>query len=490
MDSASTPVSVNRWATLVVVCLAQFMVVLDATIVNVALPSIQTGLHFSSADLQWVINSYTLMFGGFLLLGGRAADFFGRRRLFLAGVAVFSGASLINGLATSSEMLIIGRGLQGLGGALVSPAALSIITTTFGEGPDRTKALGVWSAIAAGGAAVGLLLGGVLTDLLSWQWCFFVNVPVGIAAIVAALRYVPNTLAEHKPASIDIAGAVAVTSGLVVLVYAIVKAQQWGFSSPRFLGLSAVAVALLAAFVWIERHSKTPLVRLGIFRKRSLTGANIVMTLVAAGMFSMFFFATLYLQEILGFSPLKAGLSFLPVTAGIVIGAGIAQQGIQRIGARAQTAVGISVAAVGMFLLTGLPYNGSYASDLLPGLALLALGMGMTFVPITLMATTGVHGDDQGLASGLLNTAQQVGGALGLAALSTVAFNHSASQVSSLGHAPTAADRGMALVSGYTTAFTVGGILMAAGAGLILLLIRRDDVAHIATGEQPVLAAA
>src|SRR4051794_15675379 len=306
MYSVSSRSVSNRWAVLVVVCLAQFMVILDATIVNVALPSIQRGLHFANADLQWVINSYTLMFGGFLLLGGRAADFFGRRRLFIAGVAVFSGASLINGLATSSEMLIIGRGLQGLGGAMVSPAALSIITTTFAEGPDRTKALGVWSAIAAGGAAVGLLLGGVLTDFLSWEWCFFVNVPVGIAAIVAAFRYVPAHLAENKPAAIDIAGAVSVTSGLIVLVYAIVKAQQWGFSSGRTIGLIAVAAVLFAAFIAVERRSKNPLVRLGIFRTRSLTGANVVMTLVAAGMFSMFFFVTLYLQETLGYSPLKA----------------------------------------------------------------------------------------------------------------------------------------------------------------------------------------
>src|SRR3954453_23739640 len=410
MYSASSSASANRWATLVVVCLAQFMVILDATIVNVALPSIQRGLHFSNADLQWVINSYTLMFGGFLLLGGRAADFFGRRRLFLAGVAGFSIASLINGLATSSGMLIAGRGLQGLGGALVSPAALSIITTTFAEGPDRNKALGVWSAIAAGGAAVGLVMGGVLTDVLSWQWCFFVNVPVGIFAILAALRYVPNTLAEHRPSSIDIAGALAVTSGLVLLVYAIVKAQQWGFGSPRTLGLAAVAAALFTAFIFIERRSKAPLVRLGIFRKRTLTGANTVMTLVAAGMFSMFFFVTLYLQDILGYSPLKAGLSVVPVTVGIMFGAGVAQQGIKRVGARIQTVIGIATASIGMFLLTGLPAHGSYVSDLLPGLLFIAFGMGMTFVPITLMATTGVHGDDQGLASGLLNTAQQVGG--------------------------------------------------------------------------------
>jgi EmrB/QacA subfamily drug resistance transporter len=481
MRSASRSVSPNRWATLVVVCLAQFMVVLDATIVNVALPSIQRGLHFSNTDLQWVINSYTLMFGGFLLLGGRAADFFGRRRLFLAGVAVFSVASLINGLATSSGMLIAGRGLQGLGGALVSPAALSIITTTFAEGPDRNKALGVWSAIAAGGAAVGLVMGGVLTDLLSWQWCFFVNVPVGVFAILAALRWVPNTLAEHRPSSIDIAGALSVTSGLVVLVYAIVKAQQWGFGSARTLGLAAVAAALFTAFVVIERRSKAPLVRLGIFRKRTLTGANTVMTLVAAGMFSMFFFVTLYLQDILGYSPLKAGLSVVPVTVGIMVGAGVAQQGIKRLGARIQTVIGIGTATIGMFLLTGLPAHGSYVSDLLPGLLFIAFGMGMTFVPITLMATTGVHGDDQGLASGLLNTAQQVGGALGLAVLSTVAFNTAASHGGS---------RAAALVSGYTTAFTVGGILMATGALLTLVLIRPRDVTHIATGEEPVLAAA
>ncbi|MEA2423998.1 MAG: hypothetical protein QOH13_408 [Thermoleophilaceae bacterium] len=493
MHSAS-----NRWAVLVVVCLAQFMVVLDATIVNVALPSIQTGLHFSNANLQWVVNSYTLMFGGFLLLGGRAADFFGRRRLFLAGVAVFAAASLINGLATSSEMLIIGRGLQGLGGAMVSPAALSIITTTFAEGPDRTKALGVWSAIAAGGAAIGLIMGGVLTDTLSWQWCFFVNVPVGIGAIVAALRYVPESLAEHKPDTVDIAGAVSVTSGLVVLVYAIVKAQQWGFSSGKTLGLGAVAVALLVGFVLTEMRSKAPLVRLGIFRKRSLTGANSVMLLVAAGMFSMFFFVTLYLQDVLGYSPLKAGLAFLPVTGGIIVGAGLAQLGISRLGARLQTVIGITTASVGMFLLTALPAHGAYLSDLLPGLLLIALGMGMTFVPITLMATTNVHGDDQGLASGLLNTAQQVGGALGLAILSTISFNHAASQLKGLGHAPAAADKTAALVSGYTTAFTVGGLLMATGAVLILLVVRGRDVANITAGEQsveqaveqPVLAAA
>jgi EmrB/QacA subfamily drug resistance transporter len=485
-----TRAETNRWLVLVIVCLAQFMVILDATIVNVALPSIQTGLHFSNADLQWVINSYTLMFGGFLLLGGRAADLFGRRRLFILGVAVFSIASLINGLATSSEMLIIGRGLQGLGGALVSPAALSIITTTFAEGSDRTKALGVWSAIAAGGAAVGLLLGGVLTDLLSWEWVFYVNVPVGLGAIALALRNVPESLAEKRPDTVDLAGAISVTSGLVILVYAIVKAQVWGWTSGSTLGLGALAVALLASFVVIEQRSKAPLVRLGIFRNRSLTGADTAMVLVVSGMFAMFFFATLYVQQVLGYSPLKAGLAFLPVTAGIMLGAGLAQKGIQVLGPRLQVVVGIVLAASGMFYLSALPWNGSYAADLLPGLLLIAVGMGLTFVPITLMATTGVADSDAGLASGLLNTAQQVGGALGLAVLSTVAADHTSSAIQGLGHAPSATDRTSALVGGFTTAFTVGGVLMVAGAIVLMLFVRKEHVAAIVPGQEPAVAAA
>lgn len=485
-----TRAETNRWLVLVIVCLAQFMVVLDATIVNVALPSIQRGLDFSNADLQWVINSYTLMFGGFLLLGGRAADLFGRRRLFILGVAIFSGASLINALSTSSEMLIIGRGLQGLGGALVSPAALSIITTTFAEGSERTKALGVWSAIAAGGAAVGLLMGGILTDLLSWEWCFYVNVPVGLAAIALALRNVPESLAEKRADTVDMAGAVSVTGGLVILVYAIVKAQEFGWTSGRTLGLAGFAAALLAAFVVIENRSKAPLVRLGIFRNRSLTGADVAMALVVSGMFAMFFFTTLYIQQVLGYSPLKAGVAFLPVTAGIMVGAGVAQKGIQVLGPRLQVVVGIAFAAAGMFYLTALPWNGSYVADLLPGLMLIALGMGQTFVPITLMATTGVADSDSGLASGLLNTAQQVGGALGLAVLSTLAADHTSSAIQNLGHAPSPDERAAALVGGFTQAFTVGAVLMVAGALVLMLIVRKRDVASIVPGREPALATA
>jgi EmrB/QacA subfamily drug resistance transporter len=479
----SRTTSTNRWLILVIACLAQFMVVLDATIVNVALPSIQRGLHFSPSDLQWVVNAYTLIFGGFLLLGGRAADLLGRKRLFAAGIALFSLASLLNGLAQSSGMLIVGRGLQGLGGALVSPAALSIITTTFTENEDRTKALGVWSAIAAGGGAVGLLLGGVLTDLASWPWIFIVNVPVGIAALALTFRYVPESRVQTEHRSFDIAGAVTVTAGLVVLVYAIVKAQAFGWGSARTIGLMAAGAALIAAFVFIERRSKAPLVRLGIFRIRTLTVADTVLLLVASGMFGMFFFASLYVQEILGYSPLQAGLAFLPITLGIVIGAGIAQQLIKRIGVRNVSLVGISLATAGLVWLTQLPVHGSYVSDLLTGLMPLSIGMGLVFVPITLLGTGGVSERDAGLASGLFNTAQQVGGSLGLAILSTLA----ASQTTSLLHAGHTGAAGVlaARVSGYHVAFAAAAVMLAAGGVILAAFVRRSDERQLSTDLTP-----
>jgi EmrB/QacA subfamily drug resistance transporter len=471
--------STNRWLILVIACLAQFMVVLDATIVNVALPSIQRGLNFSASDLQWVVNAYTLIFGGFLLLGGRAADLLGRKRLFAAGIALFSAASLLNGVAQSAGMLIVGRGLQGLGGALVSPAALSIITTTFTENEDRTKALGVWSAIAAGGGAVGLLLGGVLTDLASWPWIFIVNVPVGIAALVLTFRFVPESRVETEHRAFDLAGAVTVTGGLVVLVYAIVKAQAFGWGSARTIGLMAAGAVLIAVFVAIERRSVAPLVRLSIFRVRTLTAADAVLLLVASGMFGMFFFASLYVQEILGYSPLKAGLAFLPVTAGIVIGAGIAQQLIRRIGVRNVSLVGIVLATAGLLVLTQLPVHGSYASDLLTGLMPLSIGMGLVFVPITLLGTGGVSEDDAGLASGLFNTAQQVGGSLGLAILSTLAASQTSSLLQS-GHGG-AAGALAARVSGYHVAFAAAAAMLAAGAVILAIFVRRGDERHLNT---------
>ncbi len=474
----------NRWLILVIACLAQFMVVLDATIVNVALPSIQKGLDFSPSSLPWVVNAYTLVFGGFLLLGGRAADLLGRKRLFAAGIALFSAASFLNGLAQSPGMLIAGRGLQGLGGALLSPAALSIITTTFTATEERTKALGVWSAIAAGGGAVGLLLGGVLTDLASWPWIFFVNVPVGILALIATIRFVPESRAELAHRTFDLAGAVTVTSGLIVLVYAIVKSQPWGWGSPRTLGLVAVGAGLLALFVYIESRSKAPLMRLSIFRVRTLAVADLVLLLVASGMFGMFFFASLYVQEVLGYSPLRAGLAFLPVTAGIVIGAGLAQQLIKRLGVRNVGVIGILLATAGMTVLTQLPVHGSYLGNLLSGLLPMSIGMGLTFVPITLLGTGGVSAQDSGLASGLFNTAQQVGGSLGLAILATLA----ASQTSSLLHGHvTAAAAVAARVSGYHVAFAAASVMLGAG-GLILALALRPR--HVRALERELVPAA
>jgi EmrB/QacA subfamily drug resistance transporter len=469
----------NRWLVLVIVCLAQFMVILDATVVNVALPSIQRDLGFTAASLQWVINAYTLVFGGFLLLGGRAGDLFGRRRLFLWGVAIFSLASLLNGLATSDTWLVISRGLQGLGGALVSPAALSIITTTFAEGEDRTKALGVWSAIAAGGGAFGLLLGGILTDLLSWEWIFFVNVPIGIATAMLALRFVPESRATHRQPGTDLPGAITVTAGLVVLVYAIVKAEDFGWGSARTLALVAVALALLGAFVLIESRTRAPLIRLGIFKVRSLAGANGVLLIVIGGLFGFFFFSTLYVQQILGYSPLEAGLAFLPVTVGIAAGAGIAQQLVKRLGVRTTAAIGMVIAAFGLYLFSRVSADGTYLSDVLPAIIPQSIGMGLFFVPITLIATTNVGEEDAGLASGLFNTAQQVGGALGLAVLSTLAADKTASVLADLGRRPTPADRADALLEGFQVAFTAAAILVAFGAVLLLLAVRKQDVANV-----------
>ncbi len=466
--------STSRWLVLVIACLAQFMVVLDNTIVNVALPSVQRGLHFSPANLQWVVNAYTLIFGGFLLLGGRAADLLGRRRLFIAGVVLFASASLLNGLAQSSTMLILGRGLQGLGGALVSPAALSIIMTTFQDTGERTRALGVWSAIAAGGAAFGLLVGGVLTDLVSWRWNFFVNVPVGIATVALALRFVPESRADLGHRRFDAAGATTVTAGLLALVFGIVKAQSWGWGSGRTLGVLALGVALLAAFVALESRSPAPLVRLSIFRVRSITTANTVMMLVASAMFGMFFFASLYVQDVLHYSPLKAGLAFFPVSLGIIVGAGISQAIIKRLGVRNLSAIGLVLASAGLLYLTRVPVHGHYASDLLVGLLPMAIGMGLVFVPITLLGTSGVANDDAGLASGLFNSAQQIGGSFGLAILATLAVDHTSSLLRHGGTSQVAAT-----VAGYHVAFLAAALMIAAGVVLLLALLRRRHLAGL-----------
>jgi len=474
---------VNPWLVLVLVCMAQFMVILDATIVNVALPSIQTDLDMSDADLQWIVNAYTLMFGGFLLLGGRAGDLAGRKKVFLVGIVVFTVASLLNGLAPSSEFLIVFRGVQGLGAALIAPAALSIITTTFAEGAERTKAMGVWAAIAVGGGAVGLVLGGVLTTALSWPWIFFVNVPVGIAVFVLSLRFVPESKDEHAHKSFDIAGAVTVTAGLLALVYGIVKAQEKGWTSLHTGGFFALAVVLLVAFVVIERRSAEPLVRLDIFRVRTVRAANVVMFLVAAGLFAMFYFNTLYLQRVLGYSALEAGLAFLPFTAGIIIGAGLSQKLVASLGAREVPLIGMPLAIVGLLLFTRLQPDSSYVTDLLPGIMLASIGMGLVFVPITLIATSGIPSDDAGLASGLFNTSQQVGGALGLAILATLAVDATQNTLTDLGRQPSEADQAQALVDGFHVAYLGSALLIGVAFFALLFLLRRQDVVAVGEGE-------
>ncbi len=463
----------NPWLVVVIVCVAQFMVVLDATIVNVALPSIQRGLRFTPSSLQWVINMYTLIFGGFILLGGRAGDLIGRKRVFGAGIVLFSGASLLNGLAQSSGMLIVGRGLQGLGGALLAPAVLSIITTTFSDASDRAKALAIWSAIAAGGGAVGLLLGGVLTDLASWRWIFFVNVPVGVALGVATIRFVPESRSELAHRTFDLPGAVSVTAGLVVLVFAIVKSNTYGWGSPRTIGLLAAGVVLLAGFLALERRSRAPLMRLSIFRLRSLAAADLTLLLTSAAVFATFFFVSLYLQQILGYSPLRAGVSFLPLSAGIAAGAAVARRLVPRLGVRVVPLIGLALATAGMIVLTQLPVHGRYASDLLPGILPLGLGLGLTFVSITLAGTSEVSGEDAGLASGLLNTAQQVGGSIGLAILATLATSRTTSL---LHRTVTAGSVPAARVSGFHVAFIAAAVLLGAAWTVAALQLRTRRV--------------
>jgi EmrB/QacA subfamily drug resistance transporter len=387
-------------------------------------------------------------------------------------VILFTIASFLNGLANSSEWLIAFRALQGLGAAMVSPAALSIVTTTFRDQAERAKALAVWAAIAVGGAAVGLLLGGVLTEYLSWEWIFFVNVPVGVIAVLLSMRFVPESKADT--AGVDVAGAVSVTAGLTLLVFAIVKAQEYGWVSARTLGVAAVAVLLLAGFVLIERRSRAPLVRLGIFRVRSITGGNLSMLVVAGGMFAVFYFASIYVQQILGFSPVQAGLAFLPLTAGIILFSAIAQQLVGRIGVNTVAMIGMFVAGVGLLLLSRVSVDGSYASDVLPGILVMAAGLGLTFVPLTLIATTNVSDADAGLASGIFNSAQQIGGALGLAILATVAAGQT---VGSPQQDP--ARYASSLVDGFQAAFAVGAGLMMIGVVLTAVLVRRRDVAEI-----------
>ncbi len=469
LQSDSSGLDPRRWKALAVLAVAQFMVVLDASIVNVALPSIQRDLGFSENGLQWVVNAYTLMFGGFLLLGGRAADLFGRRRVFMIGLVVFSVASLAGGFATSSGWLIVARGVQGLGAAIVSPAALSIVTTTFTEGAERNKALGIWGALAGAGGAVGVLMGGMLTEWAGWQWVLFVNVPIGVTAAVFAPRFVRESR-THERTSMDIAGAVSVTAGLVVLVYALVDANNAGWGSFQTVGLLALSVALIVAFVGIELRTKHPIMPLTIFRNRNVAGADAVALLVGASLFSMFFFISLYLQQVLGDSALRAGLSYLPLAISIILSAGIASQLVTRVGSKPVLVAGLVLTTIGLLLFTQISADGSYLGDVLVPSVIVAVGLGLSFVSLTITAVSGVSHGEAGLASGLLNTAQQVGGALGLAVLSSVATSQIAGA-----HDP------VSLTNGFQSAFAVGAGFAALGVVLALLAVphvRPQDMAE------------
>ncbi len=451
----------HKGLILALLALAQFMIILDTSIVNVAIPSIANALHFAPQNLQWVVTAYTLCFGGFLLLGGRAADLFGRKRIFLAGLALFTLASLMNGLATTSGMLIAFRGLQGLAAAFMSPAALSIVITTFKEGKERNKALSVWGAVAAGGAAAGLLFGGVLTQYLNWRWNFFVNVPVGIVVLALVYRYIPESKADVDHTNLDLPGAVLVTSGLMVLVYGLVKAADYGWTSGKTFTFLAVAAVLLALFVLNERRAKYPLVPFNIFRIRNVTGANLTQLPIAAGLFSMFFFLSLYVQRVLGFSPVKSGLAFLPITIVIGITAGFASKLVGKVGYKKILMVSPLIIGAGLYTLSGIHVGGNYLQDVLPGLLIFASGMGFTFIAITIAATSGVPHDEAGLASGLLNTSQQIGGALGLAVLSTISASKASQFIADNHDLPNAIIAGQ--VAGYQVAFKVAAVFMVIG---------------------------
>ena len=470
----------RKWLALALLAAAQFVVVLDASIVNVALPSIGKALDFSQDNLSWVVNAYTLTFGGFLLLGGRMADLLGRRRLFISGLILFAGASLAGGLAQSDVWLIAARAVQGLGAALLSPAALSLITVIFEEGPERNKALGVWGAVAGSGGAAGVLLGGMLTQWAGWEWVLFVNVPIGLAAAFLAPRLLPESKNEGAR-HFDIAGAVTITGGLSLLVYSLVNANSAGWASTETLSLIAAAVVLIVAFVLIELRTKAPLVPFpGIFRVRTIVGINVTGLLLAMALFSMFFFISLYMQQVLGYDALKAGVAYLPLALGIIVSAGLASSLITRFGVRPVLVLGMLLIAVGLFWFAQISPGGTYLGDILFPAIISALGLGFAFVPMTVGAVAGVEPHEAGLASGLINTSQQVGGALGLAILAAVANSRTDSVVE------TGASMPVALTEGFQTALMVGSAFAVVGAIVAFLFVGGVAVATDEAGGEPV----
>jgi EmrB/QacA subfamily drug resistance transporter len=450
--------------------LAQFMIILDTSIVNVAIPSIYKALSFAPQNLQWVVTAYTLTFGGFLLLGGRAADLFGRKKVFLLGLVLFTIASLLSGLARNSGQLVAFRALQGLAAAFMSPAALSIVITTFKEGKERNKALSVWGAVAAGGAAAGLLLGGILTQYLDWRWNFFVNVPVGILVIAATYRYIPESKADVEHTHLDLPGAVLATAGLMTLVYTLVKASSFGWTNNKTIGLFAISAGLLIGFIINEKRSEHPLMPLSIFKIGNVAGANLSQLPIAAGLFSMFFFLSLYVQTVLGFAPVRTGFAFLPITIVIGITAGFASKLVGKVGYKKILVVAPLIIAAGLFVLSFIYVGGNYSHNVLPGLLIFASGMGFTFISVTIAATAGVPHNEAGLASGLLNTSQQIGGSLGLAILSSIAASKTANYIANNPNVHNLAQVGQ--VAGYQSAFKVAVVFMITGSLVALFVIK------------------
>jgi EmrB/QacA subfamily drug resistance transporter len=476
----------TRWLALLVLCLGDLMIVLDTTIVNVALPSIREDLGFSETSLAWVVNAYLLTFGGFLLLGGRLGDLFGHRRLFLLGITLFTAASLACGLAGSQEFLVGARAVQGLGGAVVAVVALSLIMTLFTEPAERAKAMGVIGFVAAGGGSIGVLLGGVLTDVLNWHWIFLVNLPVGAVVVALCLLLLPASRGQAAAGRLDVAGAVTVTASLMLAVYAIVNGNETGWTAGRTLGLLAAAAVLLALFLAIEARVRSPLMPLGLFLLRNVATANVVGVLWAGAMFAWFFLSALYLQLVLGYSPLQVGLAFLPANLIMaVFSLGLSAKLVMRFGTRAPLAVGLLLSAVGLVLFARAPVDGSFAIDVLPSMILLGFGAGMAFNPVLLAAMSDVEPSDAGLASGVVNTSFRMGGALGLAILASLAASRSDTLAAS-GDGPLAA-----LTGGYHVAFVAGAAFAVVAAVVGAVLLRTPAQAHAeATIGEPATAEA
>jgi EmrB/QacA subfamily drug resistance transporter len=458
----------KRWLALAVIVAAQFMVVLDVAIVNVALPSIKTDLDFSQENLQWVITAYSILFGGVLLLGGRLADLLGRRRLFVAGILLFTISSLLDGLAWSEGSLIAFRSLQGLGAALLSPAALSILTTTFAEGRERNIALGIWGAASGSGGAAGVLLGGALTSAFSWSWIFFINVPAGAIVLALTPWLLRESRADLNHRHFDAAGAASITGGLMLLVYAMTRATQHGWGTGETIGLLAASAALIVAFVVIELRSKAPLLPMGIFRLRTLTGSNVSGLLLGGAVFSQFFLLTLYMQQVLHYSALKTGVAYVALTLSIIGFSAVSQSLATRIGIRRVLPVGMLLAAAGLVLYARLPVQGHYFWDLFPAFLLSGIGLALAFVPMSIGALTGVRGNEAGVASGLINTSQQIGGAIGVAAATTIATTFTSHYVHA--HPGVSALSAGALTHGFQITFYVLAAIAAAGAVAAALL--------------------